>query len=661
MIYYNNGQKVYHDHAGVEILHARSPWAASLVQAHHICLDNMNLDPVEPYSGWHRDSNASDLLHIHELITGKPFTHPSQWKTSPTPLDVRMMLSCLVDADHTDASRTDPSSFPYQPMWERRLESLIKHVHNLGKSTGTDWQNERQYLRDLNFACCLAADTELGIRNLDSPVGTGKTYSGLAHSLKVAIANNKRRIIAVAPLTAHIDQQVQEYRDAISLPGEDPELSIAAVHHAVELDYHLRKYSQRFLPPVIVTTSVNFFETIAGRSTSILRKLHKYANSIFIIEEAHISLHLAQWRIAWHWLQQMVSDYGCHVVLSSGTQIPFWKINDRVARPNGRGFVAMTGTVRPLLDETEMKKLREIEKTRVDVIPSNGVIYNFTTLESLVLSAPGPTAVVLNTINLAAWFAAHMEGSGVRVIHMSTALKPVDRKASEIEIRRLLETDEDFVVVGTSCIETGLNLSFRRGFRQRSGLPNIEQLSGRVNRNFEYGTHCIVQEIEVFEPGLRDNPLLALDIAATRRLISRNQFSLDHLESYLSEMHRQMIRNTQSLQSVFNLWAAEQGYLFRDVAAFHVIDANERTIVVNNELVEKLRNQEMVPVHKIVEQSVRIGLDRVERLHLQVAPLIDMEDDDRVTMLDNLLVMDETLYNTQYGYMASVVAGAFVP
>jgi CRISPR-associated endonuclease/helicase Cas3 len=695
-----NRLPVRHEAAGVQYLKSIDPFAALLVQSHHANVPNITASdgriffggiPLEvalPEDNWLSGVHLM-LTPIHKQIMGEFEIKKPIWERNPTPLDFRMALSCLVDADHGDAARHKNAEREYYSpptRWKERLDALVYYVNNLPRDLSDDNKRERQRLRDLNFAACLNASTEKGIRSCSSTVGTGKTTSAPANALQVSHAHAMRRIITVLPYTAIIDQTTEVYKAALILPGEAHRSGtvVSPVHHAVDFDqYWLRKYSVLFNAPIVVTTAVNFFETLASKTLSGLRKLHQYANSVIIIDEAHLALQLPQWRIAWVWLRLLVRDYGCHVILSSGTQLKFWEHADEILASNRMfyGFVSEKVEVKPLLSEDEQKQLQSIEPKRISIIPSTRVFNGFSELWNSVSKYTGPRLVVFNTTRRAANFARFLKDQNIttRIFHISTVLTPLDRARKLRIIRRLLnpktdmterEEKKDMIVCATSCMEVGLDLSFARSWRERSSLMNYEQIGGRTSRNFEY-ENAQVEEFRL-DPNVLDdipvtsnNPGINVYINATERFLAKGlKLTTDNIDAYLrllrEEMSGMTVKSRTPKQDVVNYYRTERNEKMCQMKAvtdaFDVIETNQRVVLVKNAIVEKIQRNEFVRPLTVMMNSVRIGEDRIDKMGLPVLPVFPNADGKHFQ--NNLLYMDESNYDTFYGYLLSEIEPA---
>jgi CRISPR-associated endonuclease/helicase Cas3 len=228
----------------------------------------------------------------------------------------RLALSCLVDADHSDTARhylreRELRGLPLRA--GERLARLDQYVAGLAPDTLPATEQERLRLRVRQQLYRACRDRSLAeherIVACDSPVGTGKTTAVMAHLLNVARERNLRRIFVVLPYTNIIDQSVDVYRRALALDGESSDEVVAAHHHRVEFEgknwRDLRQLTQRWDAPVVVTTAVQFFETLAAKETTALRKLHQLPGSAIFVDEAHAAMPAPLWPQMWKWLREL--------------------------------------------------------------------------------------------------------------------------------------------------------------------------------------------------------------------------------------------------------------------------------------------------------------------------------------------------------------------
>ncbi len=467
--------------------------------------DGKELNGMDAVSWERTDKLLDGYLHQHADVV-KPVKPPPAGDPRPcfTGLVRRLALSCLVDGDHSDTAQHYREERELDGALLRaaeRLQALDRYVENLGRnqSSTSPAETTRLRLRQSVYRACRDRELENGERMVacESPVGTGKTSAVMAHLLRVADKRGLRRVFVVLPFTNIIDQSVDVYRKALVLPGEDPESVVAAHHHRVEFSgeqwRELRQLAQRWEAPIVVTTAVQFFETLAANRTAALRKLHQVPGSAVFVDEAHAAVPAPLWPQHWRWLQELCEDWNCHVVLASGSLPRFWELEDFVP-------VERRPSVPPLVVGESKDQADASEGHRVSLKRHDDRL----TLEKLAdfvleKDKPGPRLIILNTVQSAAVLAKFLwsrfypgrEWTGEtdsRVEHLSTAICPAHRSAIVSRIRQRLGNrgDRDWILVATSCIEAGVDFSFRTAFRERCSLTSLLQVAGRVNRNGEY-------------------------------------------------------------------------------------------------------------------------------------------------------------------------------
>ena len=512
------------DAGATHLLRLKQFEAAFTVYAHHIGLrsfpeekakiaNNLNLafrdtgDLVDlGKSAWQWTDD-----HLETYLSQHHQQFPAVGAVSNTPftgLVRRLALSCLVDADHSDTARhyRQERELRGLPLYAvERLASLDRYVADLAPDVLPPTEEERLRLRlrqQVYHACrerSLAAAER--IVACDSPVGTGKTTAVMAHLLNVARERGLRRVFVVLPYTNVIDQSVDVYRRALVLDGECSDAVVAAHHHRVEFKGEnwrdLRQLTQRWDAPVVVTTAVQFFETLAAKETSALRKLHQVPGSAIFVDETHAAMPAPLWPQMWKWLRELCDDWGCHLVLASGSLARFWNMADFVP-------AAERPDVAELVSDQLRAEAAALETNRVEII-TKAERLSLAGLADFVQSKPGPRLVILNTIQSAAIFAHHlrtMPGLGAHVEHLSTALSPRDRGRIIERVRARLQrpADKEWALVATSCVEAGVDFSFRTAFRESCGLVNLLQISGRANRSSEY-PHAEVWDFRHDEEG----------------------------------------------------------------------------------------------------------------------------------------------------------------
>ena len=547
----------------------------------------------------------------------------------------RIALSCLVDADHGDTARNyrqAPSrAVPLLPLddrlndlarpldevlkaqsndrrWGERLSALDFYVASLSKSKG----DPRTQLRKQVYEACRGAQTSDALRECDSPVGTGKTTAVMAHLLRAAQDKSLRRIFIVLPFTNIIDQSVEVYRKCLVLPGEDPETVVSAVHHRAEYrDPDSRSLAALWDAPIIVTTAVQFFETLASKSTWGLRKLHALPGSAVFVDESHAALPAKLWPQAWGWIKGLADDWGCHFVFGSGSLNRVWTIRQVDEDRKELSRLVEDDFIKKAAEKAERERLRP--RTRGTPLQLSEFIEWLGDWDNL----PGPRLVIVNTVQIAAEVARRLaERDGLdRVMHLSTALTPHDRTIALKRIRSRLQyrTDENWTLVATSCVEAGVDFSFRTGLRQRASLVSLLQTAGRVNRNSEFDD-ATLWDFDLVTGGLiNTNP--AYEESAK---ILEQFFRTDEVkpEACTKAMEWEILQTGRS-DLYEELKKAEAAANFPAVdKLFRVIDAKTVTVVVSRSLQERIDKDPIVDWREIQSHSVQIYHNRVATLGL---------------------------------------------
>ena len=557
----------------------------------------------------HTDEQLRAYLRRHQSVvndTGQS-TYSNEQCRSDLSVLFRLGLSCLVDADHFDTARHYGQGFSVtSPKLEpaTRLELLDRFVAGLAKDKNDDRTRLRQ---DVYRACRNADPSSKKLLACDSPVGSGKTTAIMAHLLNVAAERNLRRVFVVLPYTNIINQSVRVYRKSLVRKGEVPDQVVAAHHHRAEFDSPASRHlTYLWNNPVVVTTAVQFFETLAACKTGALRKLHQVAGSAVFIDEAHAALPPHLWPVAWKWIQELKDNWGCHFVVGSGSLSRFWSLPE---------FVDAPVTVPDLVNVQVRDDSLDRESARV-TYRSHSEPMALTTLESWLLQLPSPRLLIVNTVQSAAVIARHLadwenrddwQSNHPQVEHLSTALTPTDRAVTLNRVMERLanEDDQDWTLVATSCVEAGVDFSFRTGIRERASLNSLLQIAGRVNRESK-PISADVWDIQLaHDSWLRPHPTFEHSSIVLGELFDERRVGV----SSCTEALRREIRRSRLKKDV--LLKAERARNFPEVAElFRVIDSPTLTAVVGETLQKRIESGQRVPSQELQNGSVQIYTSR---------------------------------------------------
>ncbi len=648
----NRPLPVQHTEAGTVYLLDRLgiSTGAALIHAHHIGLPDFaaesNRSNAEilrdnnPETRYHIDKTLDDLLKMHTSVCSPPSIDSLEPLQGNGSLFFRFALSCLVDADHYDTARNYNEAIPYEgmPLNPRErlnlLDLYVQHLADIKKNDRTELKN-RVY-----NACKNKADINEGIYTCDSPVGTGKTTAVMAHLLKAAADKGLRRIFVVLPFTNIIDQSVDVYRRALVGLGEKDYDVVAAHHHRAEFEsLELRQYSFLWHAPIIVTTAVQFFETLASNLPSSLRKLQQLPGSAIFIDEAHAALPAHLWPQAWKWLKELKDNWSCHIVLGSGSLNKFWKLEE---------FDESPIEIPELVPQEVRQDVLSYEKHRI-TYRSNPTSLNLDDLLHWLHELPGPRLLIVNTVQSAAVIADKILETRERsyVEHLSTSLCPSDRTRTLDRVKQRLtdKQDNDWTLVATSCVEAGVDLSFRTGLRERCSLNSLIQTGGRVNRLGKYN------DAEIWDFRLQYDKFLvhyrAFDTSA-RVLGELFDENLVNPESSTEAMRRE-IRQDGLRKIADEICRCELAMKFPDVEKlFKVIESNTLTVIVDKTLKERIENRDKVTPDEIQKGSVQIWSDKEVKYDMQ--PILGFPN----------LRFWNLAYDSFLGYMAGVLKLLYV-
>lgn len=549
--------------------------AAMLVYSHHQGLPDLSTEFAARGCSIFRNGNAEvraetdaalpALLRQHEaLFPRKPNKEVQAYDGDPA-VFLRMALSCLADADHGDTAaafgQTEKAMPELRP--QERLAALDHYVSKFGET------DERSSLRRELYLSCRSAEAHSGFSVCGSPVGSGKTTAVMAHLLEQACKRNARRIFVVLPYTSIIRQSVDIYRKALVLPGETPEDVVAELHSRADFeDIETRYLTALWRAPIVVTTAVAFFETLSSHNPAALRRLHELPGSLIFVDEAHSALPLRLLPLAWHWMNVLSDEWSCYWVLASGSLVRYWELQPLFGLSMPRPEIAEL--VRPDLQ----RELSRYESNRITFRWREKPIGR-KELAEWVQEALGPRLLILNTVQSAAVIAADMaaEFGQTHVEHLSTALTPEDRGNTIDRIRRRLadQDDADWTLVATSCVEAGVDFSFRTGFREISSLLSLLQAAGRVNRHGR-NTEAVMWSFSLQDDSmLPKNPALDVSAAVLRSYFQKRLPITPELST--RSMQDELVRDDSCMSAICDFAELEAAQQFRTLAQkFRVID-----------------------------------------------------------------------------------------
>ena len=397
----------------------------------------------------------------------------------------RMLYSCLVDADYLDTEAfylklenkaAERGGYPDLNVLQHNFNQFIndfrRRIAQAPEQTEAEKRNaalNRLRSEILDHAVEQAAQPQ-GLFTLTVPTGGGKTFTSMAFALEHAKQHGMRRVIYVIPFTSIIEQNAAEFRKAFGELGEQAVLE----HHSTFDDGKLqneatkdklRLASENWDAPIVVTTAVQFFESLFADRSSRCRKLHNIAGSVIILDEAQM-LPLNLLLPIMQAIKELAQNYRCSVVMCTATQ-------PAVQAENGfyRGFENVL--------EIAPKPTALFDKLRRTTVQHIGTQTDADLLAKLA-EHPQMLVIVNNRRHARSLYdqAKHLDGT----FHLTTLMCAKHRSQKLDEIRGRLKSGEPCRVIATSLIEAGIDVDFPLVMRAEAGLDSVAQAAGRCNR-----------------------------------------------------------------------------------------------------------------------------------------------------------------------------------
>lgn len=410
-------------------------------------------------------------LKIHDL-TSPPLQFEKHLDLS---LWIRMLFSSLVDADFLD---TESYMNPDRTVLRKNNVNLSDLLDNFNRYMEDKEKNSKgtyvnKIRKDVRKRCVDTASQPMGVFSLTVPTGGGKTLSSLAFALNHAVKHNLERVIYVIPYTSIIEQNADEFRKAI---GDE----YVVEHHsniAEEKENDRTKLaSENWDAPVIVTTSVQFFESLFSSKPSRCRKLHNIVNSVVILDEAQL-LPVNYMKPILKTMKLLVKRYNVSIVISTATQ-PTLK-EHRIAGTDFPGF----GNITEIMGDEVSKLYDKLARVKVHMPEDMGSPKPWNELADELTQYQQVLCIVSDRKSCRELHGLMPEGT----FHLSALMCGAHRSRKIKEIKEKLEKGEPVRVISTQLVEAGVDIDFPVVYRAMAGLDSIAQAAGRCNREGRNG------------------------------------------------------------------------------------------------------------------------------------------------------------------------------
>lgn len=488
---------------------------------------------------------------------------------------VRMLFSCLVDADSLD---TEAFMTPEQAKargchtsMQELLRKLEEYLQGLrANAPDTEVNGIRNHVQE---QCIHESQGETGFYSLTVPTGGGKTLASVLWALHHAVSNNLSRIIIAIPYTSIIVQTASILKEIF---GEDNVLE----HHSnvnpedikdEVMRERLQLATENWEYPIIVTTNVQLFESLFSNKRSDCRKLHNIVKSIIILDEVQ-TLPLGFYKPIVHTLSTLQRVFGVSILFTTASQ-PI--LSGRIEGTNPMAsFNALQSVHEIIPKEAKLhQKLRRVELQFVEGARSYDEIAEELSKHQKVLC-------IVNTRRDAKELFSRLPKDGI-CLHLSRMMCPAHVSDTIRQVKEALKNQDDTLirVIATQLIEAGVDIDFPVVFRQEAGLDSILQAAGRCNREGKQklGTTYI------FSLG-KEHPLPSGYITQTNnaRMNMEQQhdwFAPEAMASYFRQLHSR-IDNFDIKQMQLLLYKPECE--FEEAAhRFRLIDDQTTSVIVN--------------------------------------------------------------------------------
>jgi CRISPR-associated helicase Cas3/CRISPR-associated endonuclease Cas3-HD len=433
-----------------------------------------------------------------------------------------MIYSCLTDSDFLDTEEFMKGKERLSVIADFKVMKELLDAKLKSFPHSNDIVNKKR--AEILQNCISKANLGRGLYNLTVPTGGGKTISSMAFALNHLIANGHRRIIYVIPYTSIIEQNAKVFSDIF---GTDYILE----HHS-NYDFNREeepenlKYlaSENWDMPIIITTNVQFFESMFSNKSSRNRKLHNIANSVIIFDEVQM-FPTEYLKPCIAVLSELTYNYNCTAVLCSATQ------------PALDQFFP----IKPIeiCEDNENNLFRAFTRTKVEMLGESDSV----SMAECMMSKDQCLTIV-NTRKHAKKIYDLLTGEGN--FHLSTLMCPVHRLYIIKEIRERLRMKQPCRVISTRLIEAGVDVDFPFVYRALCGLDSIIQSAGRCNREgrmIDEQGNTIMGKVYIFKPEeefYKHMPSsMTLPIEITKEIIRNYEdiMSPEAIETYFNQLY----------------------------------------------------------------------------------------------------------------------------
>lgn len=607
------------------------------------CLQKRFAKTVYDFSG-----APSDLLGL--AIPDLPQSIAADLRNPPTgAFYTRMLFSALVDADFLateafmNASQARLRATDSEALLPDMLSLLERKLSNFPAPEGIVDVSRAA----VQTACARTAGERKGLFSLTVPTGGGKTLASLSFALHHASEHGHRRVIYVIPFTSIIEQNAAVFEsvfEPLIKRSQDP---VVIQHHSnLSPDKETersRLAAENWDAPLIITTAVQFYESLHAARTSSCRKLHNIANSVVVLDEAQC-LPVDYLKPCLKVLRQLTSLYGTSTVLCTATQPAIrWSENFSIGLSDVHEII-------------ERPQELYVKLKRVEVI-DRGTLDDATLAEEI--AAGEQVLIIVNTRKHAQTLFQLLPEDGAN-FHLSALMCPAHRSVVLTEVRRRLDCGLPVRLVSTQLIEAGVDVDFPKAYRSLAGIDAIAQAAGRCNRNGRQAMgelHLFRSEHEKAERYFRETAQVAARVLAS----NADPLGIESVQKFFSLYYLQHSPpdgepwDSRLICRDFSINPRNRAlpfvFQFESVARkFRLIENEQAPVLIPfdetaRKLLDELRN-ESIPLHRsllrgLQQYTVQIYRPEFAANAVQFEPVRDGQF--------HILICPETHYSAEIG------------
>lgn len=500
---------------------------------------------------------------------------------------IRMLFSCLVDADFLDTEEfmepeksAQRGSYASLQELKQRFDSYIERKEQ--NSLDTPINRKRKQIRE---QCIAKASHPPGFFSLTVPTGGGKTLSSMAFALDHALRYNKQRIIVAIPYTSIIEQTAKIFKYGTDndeeieirkrtndlLFGEDQVIEHHSNLDPKEENARNRLACENWDAPIILTTNVQLFESLFANKPSACRKLHNIANSVIILDEVQL-LPPEFLKPILSVLRGLVDYFGVTVVMMTATQPA---LEGKIGSPPN--VVQGIENVTPIIEDPE-SLAREFSRVELLLPKELTERREWESIRDGVVQYEQVLCIVNSRKDCRDLHGLMPEGT----VHLSAVMCGEERSVVISDIKEKLRKSEPIRVISTQLVEAGVDIDFPVVYRALGGFDSIAQAAGRCNREGKLHKGKVVVFVpprsaprglllkgeQACQEVLRTNTVTELSPQLFRKYFTTFYYRLNDFDK--PKFYERLVRDASDFSFEFRTLAQE----------FHLIDEVQQSIVV---------------------------------------------------------------------------------